>query len=224
MNVVPRGTSTRSPVLAIVGSLAAGAAPCRRPAARPGVGRLGAAGHRVGAARLRARLGPHGDPDDPLQRPAADLDGSARRVPRLDRARPDRVPAGSGRHGPAELGLAAGAGHPGDLDVRAGPAPAARPRPLARRPGDRHAPGLRRRRRDRDRQCGHGFRRPLAGRPDDRCRRPSPVHRMHRLGEPRRRPPGGPRRVVLLLGPDRARRGGVDHRLRLRPRGSRTER
>jgi hypothetical protein len=95
---------------------------------------------------------------------------------------------------------------------------------VARSPDDRYALRLRRRRRDRDRQCGHGSRCFRADRPDVRCRRPSPLHRMHWHGEPRRRPPVGPRRVVLLLEPNRARGRRVDDRLRLRPRGSRTER
>ena len=129
-NLIPRGTSTRSPVIAIVGSLAAGASSCRRLAARPGVGRRGAAGHRLAAVRLRARLGAHGGLDDALQHPAAGLYGGARRGPRLDRARPGRLPARPGRDGLPELGLAARDRRPCDLDVRAGPPTAARPRPL----------------------------------------------------------------------------------------------
>ena len=96
-----------------------------------------------------------------------------------------------------------------------------RPRPLARRPGDRHAPALRRRRCLRDRQRGHRRNRADRSRPDDRRRRPPALHRMHGLGQPNGRPPGRPRRVVLLLGRHRAERRRVDHGLRLRPRGAR---
>ena len=59
-------------------------------------------------------------------------------------------------------------------------------------------------------------------RPDGRRGRPSALHRMHGLRQPDRRPPGGARRVVLLLGKHRAEGRRVDKGLRLRPRGART--
>ena len=194
MNVPQHSTSTRSPVLAILASLVAGAvlavALLLGPASGASEPMITGSVH----VRLRTRLGPDGPPVDPLQRPAADLDGGAGDVPRHHRARPDRVPAGSGRDGPAELGLAPGARRPRRLDVHAGATEPPRPRPLARRPGDRHPPGHRRRRCPRDRQCGHRSHRAVRSRPDDRRGRPPALHRVHGLGQPDRRPPGRPRR------------------------------
>ena len=95
-NVIPQGTSTRSPILAIVGSLAAGVLLAVALLLGPADGRLGATGDGVRAVRLRARLGPHGGADDALQCPAANLDDSAGRVPLLDRVRLYRAPSRSG--------------------------------------------------------------------------------------------------------------------------------
>ena len=75
-----------------------------------------------------------------------------------------------------------------------------RPRPLARRPGHRHAPAHRRRWCLRDRQRSHSRNRADRSRPDGRRGRPPALHRMHGLGQPDRRPPGGARRLVLLTG------------------------
>ncbi len=115
--------STRSPVLAIVGSLAFGALLAVALLLGPASG--GSEPLVTGSVLLAFGLGWglmavlttrfSAQPQAWMAVPC--------RVPRLDRARPDRVPAESGRHGPAELGLAAGAGHPGDLDGRADPAP-----------------------------------------------------------------------------------------------------
>ena len=224
LNVIPRGTSTRSPVLAIVGSLAAGALLAVALLLGPASGGseplvtgsvlfafgLGWALMAVLTTRFSAQ------PQTWMAVPAAFL-GSI----------------GLGlivfQPGPAVMDLLSWVWPPALAVLAiwmfvAGPAPAARPRSVVRCPGDRHAPGLRDRWRHRDRQCGQRSRRLRADRPADRCRRPSPLHRMHWHGEPRRRPAVGPRRIVLLLGAHRPGARRVDHGLCVRPRWPRTQR
>ncbi len=192
--------------------------PCHRPAPRAGVGRLGADDHGVRDVRLRTRLGPHGPAVDPVQRPAATVDGGAGAVPRHHRARPDGVPARSRGHGPAELDLAPGSRRPGCLDDPGSATQPPRSRSLARPPGHRGASARGRGWCLRDRQRSHSRNRADRSRPDGRRGRPPALHRMHGLRQPDRRPPGGARRVVLLMGNHRAEGRRVDKGLRLRPR------
>ena len=120
MNDSSRSTSTRSPVLAILGSLVAGAALAVAFAFTVASG--GSEPVVTGSVLFAFGLGwgLMGFTSTRFSAQPQAWTAGAGGVPRLDRARPDRVPARPGPHGLPRLGLAAGPRRPGDLDGHPG--------------------------------------------------------------------------------------------------------
>ena len=179
---------------------------------------------RLGAARLRRRLGDARTAVESLHQPAAALGASAGRLHGCGRARAADRPArrSSTQHG--RVGLAPGGARARGVDGHPTSPQPQRPRSLADLPGHRLARHRRHRRDVRNRCPGTRPERVSRARHPVRRRRSPPAPELHGNRQPHRRARARSRSDIRRMGPNHHRTESNDPRLHVRPRRTGLER